>query len=221
MNTRLRPFLFAATAATLGCLPATAAFAQLKLPDLAQVGGPSASPMPQAVVVEPRRFRVVVGLGITGGGDRLATARYYYDDDRNVRAGQLLQVHGGIDWRVAPRVTMQAVVGFHTDGVDSWNGSVYFTRYPVELLAHYGIAPGWRAGGGLRYTINPKLDGDGAARDINVGYKNSIGPVVEVEFFPTHWLGLKLRGVFERYEPEDGTGKKSGNHVGFFTSFYF
>lgn len=218
---RLRPAVLPLAAAA-ALLPGAPALAQLKLPDLAQVGDATASPgMAQAVVVQPRQYRIVLGLGATGGGDRLATARYNYSDDRNVRAGELLQIHGGIDWRVAPRVTMQAVVGFHTDGVDAWNGSVYFTRYPLELLAHYAVAPGWRIGGGLRYVINPRLDGDGAARDIRVDYDNAFGPVIEAEFFPIQWLGLKLRGAFEQYKARDGSGSKSGNHVGFFATFYF
>jgi hypothetical protein len=227
MNSIGKPSLAIAAALVLAAAPPAAAqlrFAdpQPRLPDLAQAGGPYMAPqMPQAVVVRPRPFRFIVGVGLTGGGDKVATARYYYDDDRNVRAGQLFQIHGGIEWRVAPLVTMQAVAGYHVDGADAYNGAVYFSRYPVELLAHYALAPRWRIGGGLRYTINPKLDGDGVARNINVKYDDGFGPVIEGEFLATNWLGIKLRGAFERFEARDGTGTKSGNHVGIFASFYF
>ncbi len=218
-----------AIAAALVLAPAAPAVAQLRfadpaaplLPDLAQVGGPYVAPqMPQAVVVQPRPFRFILGIGLTGGGDKVATARYAYDDESNVRAGELVQLHGGIEWRVARLVTMQAVAGYHFDGADAYNGSVYFSRYPIELLAHYALAPRWRIGGGLRYTINPKLDGDGVARNINVKYDDGFGPVIEAEFLATNWLGIKLRGAFERFEARDGTGTKSGDHVGLFVNFY-
>ena len=203
---------------------------ELKLPDLAQVNGaPPPGGMPQAVVVQPRPIRFIAGIGVTGGGDRLATARYrnyYYYEDRDIRAGQLLQIHGGIEWRVAPAVTMQATIGYHGDSVDGWNGDIDFTRYPLELLAHYQFAPMWRVGGGLRYTINPRLDGwsidrSGVARDLDVKFKRSLGPVIEVEFLVARWVGIKLRGAFERYKPRGGGPTADGNHIGLFGNFYF
>ena len=213
-------------AATLIVLPATAAHAQLRLPDLAQVDTtPPPAAMPQAVVVQPRPVKFVVGIGVTGGGDRLATTRsgtyYRYNDDRSVRAGELVQIHAGLEWRVAPAVTMQATLGYHTDGVDNWRGAIDFDRYPLELLAHFSFAPQWRAGGGLRYTLNPRLSGEGNERDIDVKFKRSLGPVIEVEYLPLNWLGIKLRGVIERYKPKDGGPSANGNHFGLFANFYF
>lgn len=181
--------------------------------------------MPQAVVVQPRPVKFVVGIGVTGGGDRLATARsgsyYGYREDRSVRAGELAQIHAGVEWRVAPAVTMQATIGYHFDSVDNWRGAIDFDRYPLELLAHYSFAQHWRAGGGLRYVLNPRLSGEGNERDIDIKFKRSLGPVVEVEFLPLNWLGIKLRGVIERYKPKDGGPSANGNHVGLFANFYF
>ena len=217
-------------AAGLAFLPTGPALAQqLKLPDLAQVDGTSSAGMPQAVVVRPRPVKFVVGIGFTGGGDRLATARFrdygyrysYYDDEESVRAGQLMQLNVGLEWRVAPALTMQGTIGYHWDGVDARNGDIDFTRYPLELLMHYQFAPQWRAGGGLRYTINPRLNGSGVARDLDTTFKRSFGPVVEVEFLPLNWLGVKLRGVVERYKPRDGGSSANGNHIGLFANFYF
>lgn len=219
---------FVATGVAL--LTAAPAQAQLKLPDLAQVDGGSSAGMPQAVVVQPRPIKFVVGVGFTGGGDRLATARYrsydywyggYDYEDRSVRAGQLLQINAGVEWRVAPALTMQATIGYHTDSVNARNGDIDFTRYPLELLMHYQFAPQWRAGGGLRYTLNPRLDFSGVVNDPDVRFKRSIGPVVEVEYLPIRWLGIKLRGVIERYKPRDGGESANGNHFGLFANFYF
>lgn len=234
MNSKAKRLPVAASAAVLSLVaasstmwPATAAHAQLRLPDLAQVStSPAPAPVPQAVVVQPRPVKFVVGLGVTGGGDRVGTTLdrdYYYDryDDRSIRAGQLLQVHAGVEWRVASAVTMQATIGYHGDSADDWSGSIDFYRYPLELLAHYSFAPQWRAGGGLRYTLNPRLDGSGYYRDTDVKFKRSLGPVIEVEFLPLNWMGIKLRGVFERYEPRDGGPKAKGDHVGLFANFYF
>lgn len=205
--------------------------AKLRLPDLAQVDQGPAPSLPQAVVVRPRPVKFVVGIGMTGGGDRLATAevyRSYYGyygfdeyDERNIRAGQLVQLHAGIEWRVAPAVTMQALIGTHTDGASGWNGAIDFDRYPLELLGHFEFAPRWRAGGGLRYVFKNRLDGKGSMRDYDIKFKNSLGPVVEVEFLPLPWMGVKLRGVVERYKPRVGGESYNGNHVGIFANFYF
>ena len=59
------------------------------------------------------------------------------------------------------------------------------------------------------------------ARDYDIRFKRSLGPVVEVEFLPLNWLGIKLRAVFERYKPRDGGPAAEGNHVGVFANFYF
>ena len=231
---RLPGAAFAAgcAAASLALVAAGPAQAQLQVPDLAQVDGASSASLTQAVVVQPRPVKFVAGLGFTAGGDRLATARfreydYWYGgydyEDRSVRAGQLFQLHAGVEWRVAPAVTMQATIGYHTDSVDARNGDIDFTRYPLELLAHFQFAPQWRAGGGLRYTLNPRLSGGGVARDVDIKFKRSLGPVVEVEFLPSNikWLGVKLRGVIERYKPRDGGESANGNHFGLFANFYF
>ncbi|MGE0313272.1 MAG: hypothetical protein AB7P21_16805 [Lautropia sp.] len=172
-------------------------------------------------IVAERPVRAFVGFGLTGGGDRLITARYTDGSSYTLRGGGLLQLHAGAEFRLAPRVTMAASLGYHVDAASAANGSVSFRRFPLEALAHLEFAPGWRVGGGLRLALDPKLESDRGFFGADQRYETSLGPVLEIEYRFNRLLGLKLRGVVERYESKDGLPTVSGDHVGMFLNFYF
>lgn len=169
--------------------------------------------------VRPVRF--FIGGGFTAGGDRLITARQFNDDDYSLHGGGLLQVHGGVEFRIAPTVSLALSVGYHVDAVDTFWGSTRFSRVPIEALGHVRVHPNWRVGGGVRFTVDPTLSSDGFAPDVDENFRSSIGPVIEVEYLFNPRLGLKLRGVSERYKSKAGLSTVSGNHVGLMLNFYF
>ncbi len=172
-------------------------------------------------VVAERPVRAFVGFGLTHGGDRLITARYTDGSSYTLRGGGLLQLHAGAEFRLAPRLTMAASIGLHADAASAVNGSVTFRRYPLEGLAHYEFAPGWRVGGGVRLAIDPKLTSDRGFFGADQHYETAVGPVIEIEYRFNRLLGLKLRGVSERYKSKDGLPSVDGDHVGMFLNFYF
>lgn len=187
----------------------------------AMLGWSSTAQAQQLEIVRERPVRAFVGFGLTTGGDRLITARYTDGSSYTLRGGGLLQIHAGAEFRLAPRVTMAASLGYHADSATAYNGSVTFRRYPLEGLAHYEFAPGWRVGGGLRLALDPKLTSDRAYFGADQRYETSLGPVLEIEYRFNRLLGLKVRGVSERYKSKDNLPTISGDHVGVILNFYF
>ncbi len=176
----------------------------------------------QELILEDNRpVRFFVGGGLTAGGDRLVTARYINGSDESLRGGGTIQVHGGLEFRVAPAVTMALSVGYHVDAIDTFWGSTWFGRVPIEALAHVRIHPNWRIGGGMRWAVDPTLSSDGFAPDVDEHFRSSFGPVIEIEYLFNPRLGLKLRGVSERYKSKAGLPTVDGDHVGLMLNFYF
>ena len=163
----------------------------------------------------------VGGFGLTGGGEKLVTLEYTNGDSQDVRSGGLVHFYGGVEFAVAPLVTMQATVGYHVDNVSARNGDARFERFPFELLAHYEISPQFRLGGGLRYVTGAKLSGDGAAEFQTIDFDSRLGAVVEGEYLFTPHFGAKLRFVSEKYKPSFGGSSVSGDHVGVYATFHF
>src|SRR5262245_28206956 len=108
-----------------------------------------------AAQAQERSVRGVLGLGLTGGGDTLATVVYTDGSTDSIKAGGLVHVFGGAEFSLGSAVTMQATIGYHVDETSgASNGSLRFSRYPVELLGHFQVAPQVRLGGGARFINN-------------------------------------------------------------------
>lgn len=168
--------------------------------------------------------RPLVGLGFTFGGDTVAPIAYTNGDSDKVRAGGLIAFTTGVEMTFSPLVSAQALIGYHVDGVAASNGDVKFDRYPAELLGHFRLTDTFRVGGGARYTDNARTRSSGAA-SVSVpseSYKPAWGTVVEGEFTIGRNLGIKLRYVSEKFEPETvGSRTLKGNHGGIYFVGYF
>jgi hypothetical protein len=171
------------------------------------------------VQAQERAVRGVLGLGLTGGGDTLATVVYTDGSSDNIKAGGLVHLFGGAEFRVGPQFTLQATVGYHLDETTgASDGSLRFSRYPIELLGHYEVAPNFRFGGGARFVNNAKIDSRGVLSGARVEFDSTVGAVIEGEYLVTPNIGLKVRYVSEKYKV-NGTST-DGNHGGFYFSWY-
>jgi len=168
---------------------------------------------------QERTVRGVLGMGVTGGGDTLATVVYTDGSTDSIKAGGLVHLYGGAEFRVAPQFTLQANVGYHVDRTSGYsNGSIRFSRYPIELLGHFAVAPSVRLGGGARFVNNAKIDTSGVLSGTRVEFDNTVGGVIEAEWLVLPSLGLKARYVSERYKINGVSF--DGNHGGFYVSWY-
>lgn len=168
-----------------------------------------------------RPFKFVLGAGLTGGGATLANVTYTNGDTDNIKAGGLVMLYGGVETRVGDLVRLQATFGYHIDDTNASNGRVRFSRYPIDVLALYPVSDKVRLGAGAQFVQNPKLKGSGVASGVNQEYKSTVGFILEGEYLFTPAIGLKLRGVSEKYEESNTGVKVNGNHFGLLFNFYF
>lgn len=164
--------------------------------------------------------RFLVGMGLSGGGDKLASARYTDGSTINLHGGGLIYLTAGVDYHVVPEFALQATVNYHVDQANAKNGDLRFERFPVELIGYYQPDPMWRVGGGVRYTSGAKLRSSGAASGLDAKFDNTTSAVVEGEYFVNSKLGIKLRYVNETLKTR-GYQDVDGSHVGLSANFYF
>lgn len=161
------------------------------------------------------------GLGITGGGDKLATVEYTNGDTQNINSGGLVEFRGGAEYRAPNQPwAVQASIGYHVDRTAARNGDITFSRWPIELIGLWSAAPNVRLGAGLRYATNARLSSSGASYIGNYDMSASTGAIVEAEYLFTPHMGLAARYVSERYKFDNGVSV-DGNHVGVHFSYYF
>jgi hypothetical protein len=170
-------------------------------------------------------IRGLVGVGLTFGGDQVGdTIGYTNGDTAKIHAGGLADLRGGIEYQLQGQpVAIELSIGYHFDKANAKNGDVSFTRFPLELIAHYAVNEYWRVGLGMRKSLSTESSssGVGAAYVPNSKYKSSVAPLIEAEYFMTPQFSFKGRYVSESFKPENGGKKLDGSHGGIYGMFYF
>ncbi|HEY1043627.1 MAG TPA: outer membrane beta-barrel protein [Telluria sp.] len=162
-----------------------------------------------------------VGLGVTVGGDELATATYTNGHSADIKAGSGVVFTAGLDYAIAPQFSIQGSVNFHVDNQTARNGDMRFQRFPVEVIGFYHPNSQWKVGGGVRYVNSAKLSGSGAAAMDDVTFKNTTSAIFETEYLFAPNLGVKVRYVKEELELKEWNAKVKANHVGISGVYYF
>lgn len=79
------------------------------------------------------------------GGETLATTYYDNGDSQDVTTGGLVDLRAGLEYRLTNSpVALQMAVAYHVGNTTAKNGSLKFSRFPVELVGMYdfGKRPG-------------------------------------------------------------------------------
>ena len=184
---------------------------------------PQAQPSqpPQAPRFAVKKMHYMIGMGITGGGEEVATTEFTDGTSQKVTTGGLVQFTGGVEYRVNEQFSVQGNVGFHVDNSTASNGDVHFRRYPIELIGYYHVSPQWRVGGGVRHVTNVRVKSSGVIGGLDTEFDNTTGALGEVEYLFSPNLGVKFRVARETYTVSGTNFKVDGNHVGVFGNFYF
>lgn len=170
-------------------------------------------------------IRGLVGLGVTFGGDQIGkTVEYRNAPSTSLHAGGTVDLRGGFEYQLQGQpVALELSIGYHFDKANAENGDVSFTRFPLELVAHYALDDTWRVGVGARKSLSAEVSASGVgtyyAQDAK--YTGSVSPLVEVEYFVSPQFSFKGRYVSERFKPEGGGQKLDGSHGGIYGVFYF
>ena len=169
-----------------------------------------------ALDAKKRPVELVGSIGLTTGGDELATLEFVDGDDADIKAGGLISFAGGLGYQLpASPLYLQGTVGYHFDSVNAENADATFSRIPLELLAFYK-ADKFRIGGGLSYQLNPELELelDGVLNE-TFRFDDAAGLVLQADFLATPKVGFGLRAVFVEYEAdENGSETIDGNQFG-------
>ena len=164
-----------------------------------------------------RSFNVLLSLGFTQGGSSIDSTNQF---DR-LQAGRGLLLCGGAEAPVGERISLQGRLCRHVDGpVPFGYSDAKFTRYPIDVLAHYAPNDKVRVGAGLEWVTSARVTGtDSSGSTRNFG--STVGLVLEAEYRFRPWIGLKLRGVAERFKESGTDNSFGGNQVGLLTSLYY
>jgi hypothetical protein len=191
-------------ASVIAALAATAL-----VPTLAHAGLDTANP------VHP-----LIGVALTGGGDKLASVEFEHGGSRDITAGGLVQVWGGVEYHEqGSPFAVQGTFGYHVDSTNADNGSQRFERFPLELIALYTLAPKFRLGVGARYATSAKFRSSGAGDVGDANFKSQIAPLFMGEWLITPSVGVQLRYVHETFKL-DGVSI-DGSHGGVGVNYYF
>ncbi len=174
--------------------------------------------------------RPLLGGGLTVGGDTMIDVTFVNEagqplDSARVKAGQLLQVYGGLEYQPVLRFSLQATLGYHWHNAEGSDGQAKFSRYPVELLGQYHINENWRIGAGARFVRGAKrelhISNPSNPIDLEQKFDNTTGAIIEGEYVVDRKLGFKLRYVSEKYKAQAPfTDKFDGSHVGLLVNWY-
>ena len=172
----------------------------------------------------------LVGVAITGGGDKIASVEYANGGSRDITAGGLVQLSGGIEYHEKGQPWgVQATVGYHFDNTSADNGNQRFQRWPLEVIGLFNLTPKFRMGVGARYAAAAKFTSDGAGYVGNADFKAQLGGIVMAEWLITPSMGVQLRYVNEKYKVKGAAPNSSGStdytidgsHGGIGFNYYF
>lgn len=179
-----------------------------------------------------RPVSFLLGLGLTFGGETLASVPFTDGSTSSIRSGGLLYFKGGVDWDINRNIALQGTFGYHGDWVSAENGSMTFQRDFYEGLVFFKTFPRQRFGLGVRETFNAKVSSSGAARVYcgEMQYKNNTGFVFEYEWINKRGpsgIGFTIRYVNEKYKVSSIDGipvangqSFNGNHFGLGVNWY-
>ena len=181
----------------------TALAAAALVPTLAHAGLDSDNPL-----------HPLVGIAITDGGDKLASIEYTNGGSRNITAGGLVQLYGGVEYheKGAPWA-VQGTLGYHFDNTSAENGNQRFQRFPIEGIVLFNATRKFRMGIGARYAMAAKFTSNGAGYVGNADFKSQLGGLVMAEWLITPSMGLQLRYVSEKYKVDAPSANGASDHL--------
>lgn len=179
-------------------------------------------------------WKTFASFGYTAGGDILVNGNYS-DTGKSytLKAGNGWQGMLGAQYNLATDWTAQVALGYHYDRTNGVGGNFKYTRWPLQLSAHYALSPNWRLGVGMHQSQGVKFESIGSRAPFgNYTMKSRLAPLAEVQYllFPLENAGaglgaaggVSLKWVDERFEVQGLNGfKRDGKHLAISLFTYF
>jgi hypothetical protein len=158
-------------------------------------------------------------MNVGFGGTELAHVEWSDGKESRLKAGQLLTFAAGALYHPAAPWALEGTVGYKFDQVNGSNGSIKFTRIPVDLVGSY-VYRGHRLGAGVTAHLAPKFSCDAAGLcSDSVSYGTALGAIAQYAygFRVGHNGGVDLGLRYTRVK-YSGSGLETidGSGVGFF-----
>ena len=189
-----------------------------------------------AVATEPQtkrsdnQFELLLGLGLSYGGDDLLKAYYEgAEGSESLKAGNFFDIKAGAVFNISQRCAIQSSIGYHIDRIEATNGKATFSRYPLDVLGLYKYGK-HRVGAGISYHLNAKYDEDFErfGLDDTVKMKNALGMVFEYGYRILEPITLAVRYMDIGYEADTLNGMTlsdaseiDGSHFGIYLYFSY
>ncbi|MDH4071650.1 MAG: hypothetical protein OEV41_00945 [Gammaproteobacteria bacterium] len=162
----------------------------------------------------------VVSMGLTTGGDTIATYRISYlgvEYDTDVTLGGNFFIYGGARF-FWPRTGLGIIAqgGAFIGGVTDDESSADLSRWPIEAIGFYEFGR-LRLGLGVTRHIAPKFEEKGIG-DARIDFEDAAGTVYQAEYLLGNFtMGLRHVAIDYRYR----NATLDADHWGFFGSFRF
>jgi len=169
--------------------------------------------------------RAVLHMGLTGGGDKIDTGYVNASTGEAVElsAGGLFQIGAGFEWKkpelpVSARVTLN----YHADHTSADNGSVTFSRIPLEVSAAYHVDDHITLGAGARFVSGAKYKSSVSGySSVSQKFDSTTGLLLQVAYRFNPMIEASARYVSEKYTISGYSGSLDGSHGGAFIAFLF
>lgn len=163
-------------------------------------------------------IRPLFKAGYDFGGDTLVTVVFTDGSTHSIKSNDGLYLGGGISiLNEARNIETEVSLSFKFDTISADNGDVDWTRFPLDVLVFYRM-PKLRVGGGATYHINPKLDGSGAASNVDLKFDNALGLILQADYFvmetKTLTMSLGVRYTALEYKVKGGSASADSNGLG-------
>jgi hypothetical protein len=156
--------------------------------------------------------RPLFKAGYEAGGDRIVEVTFTNGDTASIHAGDGLYLAGGAVFeQVYPNIDVETSIGIKYDSIDASNGSITWTRYPVEVLGFYGF-PRFRLGGGFTYQFSSTIHGSGVVGGLDTNIDNALGVILEADWMITR--KISLGGRYTRIDYKANGVTATGDSVG-------
>lgn len=167
-------------------------------------------------------FRPMVKAGYDFGGDTVVTAVFTNGSTKSIKANEGLFVGGGVSiMNDARNLQGEVSLSYKFQSIDASNGSIDFTRFPLDMLVFYRESR-FRFGGGLTYHMSPKVKGSGVVGGLNVDFKDALGVILEADYLVWRDMAVGLRYTILEYKTATGpaaTANSDGFGLAFSVSF--
>jgi hypothetical protein len=165
-----------------------------------------------------RNLGFLIRMNFDFGGDVVEEVSWTNGDSTKLKAGQLITFAGGVLYRPQAPWALETTLGYKFDKANGSNGTIEFTRIPLDVIASWANG-GHRLGGGATLHFSPtfRCDATGVCSTTS-SFDTALGGIVQYAYgyaIGNHGYDVGVRYTKIRYAGS-GLPTIDGSGFGFF-----